>query len=65
MHTLNPHFADAHAAERRERLLASPKRRRSPWIRLRRIGEVVAGRWVASARSDENMRRQHGRVLEA
>lgn len=71
MHTLNQHFADAHAAERRERLLASPKprrstrHRRSPWRLVRRIGDVVASRRATSPRPRKQEKRAHGRILEA
>lgn len=71
MHPLSPELVDAHAAETRERLLActrprrSPRHRRSPWALLRRIGDVVAGRWVTSRWQGEKVKSAHDRVLEA
>jgi hypothetical protein len=74
MDSLNPLLVDAHAAEMRERMLASVKPRRSPrhrsssspWALWRRVGHVVvAGRWVASRRQGDRGRRAHGRGLEA
>ena len=71
MDPLNPLLVDAHAAETRERMLASarpgrtPRHRSSPWALLRRIGDGVAGRWVTSRRQGDRVRRRHGRVLQA
>jgi hypothetical protein len=70
MDALNPLLVEAHVAETRERILASAKprrkkRRSSPWVLLRRVGDALAGRRVRSTQQGEQVRRPQGRVLEA